>query len=230
MNVGILETGRPPGDLAAQYGAYPAMFAELLGPGFTVTAYDVTAGEWPERADAHPAYIVTGSPAGVYEDHAWIEPLKAFLGAAKGRARLVGICFGHQIMAEAFGGSVEKSAHGWRVGLQSYEVVETASWMDPVDTFSIPASHQDQIVALPPFAHVLARGERGPFGLLAYDDQPAISFQAHPEFSPQFARALIEHRRDALPDPGGAIASLDVPDDRASIAVWIRRFLEGKAA
>jgi GMP synthase-like glutamine amidotransferase len=225
MNLGVLETGRPPGDLAARYGGYPAMFAELLGPGFTATAYDVTAGEWPSAPDAHPAYIVTGSPAGVYEDHAWIEPLKAFLRAAKGKARLVGICFGHQIMAEAFGGKVEKSAHGWRAGLQTYAILERAPWMDTANSFSIPASHQDQIVALPPSARVLARGERGPFGLLAYEDQPAISFQAHPEFTPEFARALIEHRRDDLPDPDGAIASLDAPGDRARVAGWMRRFL-----
>ena len=230
MNVGILVTGRPPGDLAERFGDYANMFADLLGAGFETTAYDIAAGELPERPDAHEAYLVTGSPAGVYEDLPWIEPLKAFLRAAKGKARLVGICFGHQIMAEAFGGKVETSAFGWRVGLQPYRILATAPWMDAVDSFSIPASHQDQIVALPLAARVLARGERGPFGVLAYEDQPAISFQAHPEFSPAFAKALIEHRRDALPDPDAAIASLDAPNDGARVAEWIRHFLREETA
>jgi len=229
MDVAILETGRPPGDLAERFGDYPAMFVKLLGPGFETTRYDVAAGELPGDPAAHAACLITGSPAGVYEDHAWIEPLKAFLRRAKGKAKLVGICFGHQIMAEAFGGRVEKSPHGWRVGLQTYHVVAPAPWMDPVPAFSIPASHQDQIVERPPGARVLARGERGPFGLLAYEDQPAISFQAHPEFAPAYAKALIEHRRDSLPDPDGAIASLDSPNDRGRVAGWIRRFLSDGA-
>ncbi|HEX8194557.1 MAG TPA: type 1 glutamine amidotransferase [Allosphingosinicella sp.] len=229
MNVGILETGHPPGDLAQRFGDYPAMFAELLGPGFTVTAYDVTRGEWPPSPEAHPAYIVTGSPAGVYEDHPWIEPLKAFLRAAKGKAKLVGICFGHQIMAEAFGGRVEKSERGWGVGLQRYDVRARAPFMDDEDAIAIPVSHQDQIVIQPPATRILAASDFTPYGVLAYEDQPALSMQFHPEFEPAFTRALIEGRRAHLPDPDAAVASLDAPDDRARVAGWIRRFLEEAA-
>jgi GMP synthase-like glutamine amidotransferase len=229
MNVGILVTGRPPGDLASRFGDYPAMFAALLGPGFTVTPYDVTAGEWPASPRAHPAYIVTGSPAGVYEGHGWIEPLKAFLRAAKGEAKLVGVCFGHQIMAEAFGGRVEKSARGWGVGLQAYDIRGEAGFMDGPDPVAIPVSHQDQIVVQPPRSRILAASDFSPYGVLAYEDQPALSMQFHPEFEPAFARALIEARRDALPDPDAALASLDAPDDRARVAGWIRRFLEAGA-
>jgi GMP synthase-like glutamine amidotransferase len=229
MNVGILETGHPPGDLAARFGDYPAMFAELLGPGFTVTPYDVTRGEWPAAPGAHPAYIVTGSPAGVYEDHPWIAPLKAFLRAAKGEAKLVGICFGHQIMAESFGGRVEKSERGWGVGLQTYDVCARARFMDAAEAIAIPVSHQDQIVVQPPASRVLAASDFSPFGVLEYEDQPALSMQFHPEFEPAFTKALIQGRREHLPDPEAALASLDAPDDRARVAGWIRRFLEGAA-
>ncbi len=230
MRVGILEAGYPPGDLAERFGRYPAMFARLLGPGFETPTWDVAAGALPADPAACPAWLVTGSPAGVYEDHAWIDPLKAFLRAAKGKAKLVGICFGHQIMAEAFGGRVEKSSLGWRAGLQDYAVAEPEPWMDAAGGFAIPASHQDQIVAAPPAARVVAVAERGPFGLLAYEDQPAVSFQAHPEFLPDFARALIEYRRDRLPDPDAAIASLAAPNDSARVAAWIRRFLKDEQA
>jgi GMP synthase-like glutamine amidotransferase len=229
MNVGILVTGHPPGDLADRFGDYPAMFADLLGPGFTATAYDVTKGEWPASPGAHPAYIVTGSPAGVYEDHDWIEPLKAFLRAAKGEAKLVGICFGHQIMAEAFGGRVEKSGRGWGVGLQRYDVLAREPYMDEAEAIAIPVSHQDQIVVQPPATRILAASAFSPYGVLAYEDQPALSMQFHPEFEPAFTKALIEGRRDRLPDSDAALASLDAPDDRARVAGWIRRFLRAPA-
>jgi GMP synthase-like glutamine amidotransferase len=223
IKVGILETGRPPGDLAARFGDYPKMFADLLGPGFETKAYDVVAGEWPERVEAHDAYLITGSPAGVYDDLPWIAPLEAFLRAAKGKAKLVGICFGHQVMAEAFGGHVTKSDKGWGVGLQRYEV--KAPFLGNATGMSIPVSHQDQIVAQPPATTILAASDFSPYGVLAYDDQPAISMQFHPEFDPAFAKALIELRRDDLPEPDAALASLDGPDDRARIAAWIRSFL-----
>ena len=170
--------------------------------------------------------LITGSPAGVYEDHAWIPPLEQFLRSAKGKSKLVGICFGHQIMAQAYGGRVETSERGWGIGLQRYDVIETAPWMDDAPSFAIPVSHQDQIVELPPAARILARNAFSPFALLAYDDQPAISMQFHPEFEPDYAKALIECRFDRVPDPAAAIASLDAPDDRQRVAGWIRNFLE----
>jgi GMP synthase-like glutamine amidotransferase len=230
MNVAILETGRPPGDLAARFGDYPAMFEELLGTGFATTVYDVAAGALPARPRAHPAYIVTGSPAGVYDDLPWIGPLKAFLREAKGQAKLVGICFGHQIMAEAFGGRVEKSAKGWGAGLQTYQVTGRAPWMDAADRVSVPVSHQDQVVVQPPRTSVLAASDFTRYGVLAWQDQQALSMQFHPEFAPDYAKALIRLRRDILPDPDTALASLDAPDDRARVAGWIRRFLKDGGA
>ena len=225
MRIAILETGRPPADLIPRFGDYPAMIAALLGPGFEPTVFDVAAGVLPAAPDAFPAYLITGSPAGVYEDLPWIAPLKAFLRAAKGKARIVGICFGHQIMAEAFGGRVEKSERGWGIGLQTLAVQARRPFMNGEAAVSIPASHQDQIVLLPPGAEVLAASAFSPYGVLAYTDQPALSMQFHPEFDPAFARALVESRRAHLPDVDAAIASLGRPDDRACVAGWIRRFL-----
>jgi GMP synthase-like glutamine amidotransferase len=227
MNVAILVTGRPPEPLASEHGDYVAMFEKLLHPRFGSCAYQVEDGELPAAPGDHEAYLITGSPAGVYEDRPWIEPLKAFLRSARGQARLVGICFGHQIMAEAFGGRVEKSERGWGVGLQTYEIIEREAWMDPVRQITVPVSHQDQIVVQPPATQILAASAFSPFGMLAYDDQPAISMQFHPEFEPDYTRALIERRRAILPDPDAALASLDAPDDRARVAEWIARFLGG---
>lgn len=226
MEIGILRTGAPPGELEARFGPYDAMFARLLGPGFAVRGYDVQAAELPAGPDAHPAFLITGSPAGVYEPLPWIAPLLAFLREAKGKAKLVGICFGHQAMAEALGGRVEKSERGWAVGLQDYEIVERQAWMgeDPPRRIAVPVSHQDRVTVAPPGARILAHSAFSPFGMLAWGED-ALSMQFHPEFEPDYAKALIEHRRARLPAPDSAIASLGRPNDRATVAEWIRAFL-----
>ncbi|HJP68622.1 MAG TPA: type 1 glutamine amidotransferase [Sphingomicrobium sp.] len=225
MKVAILETGHPPRPLEEQFGNYPAMFAKLLGPAFEVQSFDVGAGELPSDPADHGAYLLTGSPAGVYDPLPWIEPLMHFIRSAE-ESRMVGICFGHQIMAEALGGHVEKSDKGWGAGLHRYTMVRFQPWTDNAATIASPASHQDQVVVQPPFTDVIARSDFTPFAVLAWTNRPAISFQFHPEFSPEFAKALIERRFDLVPDPEAAISSLDAPNDNARVGGWIRRFLE----
>ena len=226
MRLGILETGAPPPGVD-QFGDYPAMFRALLGPRtHDYTTFDVQAGELPASAEACEAYIVTGSSAGVYDPLPWIAPLSDFLRAARGTP-MVGICFGHQIMAQAFGGKVIKSPKGWGVGLHRYEVQAPQAWMD-APRLTIPASHQDQVVQAPPAATVLAGSAFTPLGMLAYDDQPAISLQLHPEFEPAYARALIEARRGTRytdEEADRAILSFEQPDDRSRVGGWIARFL-----
>ena len=227
MKVAILETGRPPGTLAEQFGDYPSMFQTMLGEGFEVERFDVAAGNLPDPG-AHSACLITGSPAGVYEPLPWIEPLEQFIRDARG-AKMVGICFGHQVMAQALGGHVEKSEKGWGAGLHRYQIVHAEPWIDPVSEVAVPASHQDQVVIQPPNTEVVARSDFTEFAGLAWTDRPAISFQFHPEFSPAFAKALIEKRYDIVPNPDAAIASLDAPNDNARVGRWIRNFLNGEA-
>ena len=223
MKLAILETGRPPGDLAERFGDYPAMLAALLGEGFEIETFDVQAGELPDPND-HDAVLITGSPAGVYDDYPWIAPLMEFIRAAN-ISRMVGVCFGHQVMAEALGGHVEKSNKGWGAGLHRYSIEHAESWLDGVGEIAIPASHQDQVVVQPPHSEIVAASDFTPYAALAWTDRPAISFQFHPEFSPEFAKALIKERYDRVLNPDAAIASLDAPNDNARVGGWIRRFL-----
>lgn len=233
MKIGLLETGEPPGDLLETFGGYASMFEALLGPDYVYRVYDVQRGQLPEHPAENNAYVVTGSSAGVYDPLPWIEPLKAFLRQARGEAALVGVCFGHQVMAEAFGGKVVKSEKGWGIGLQAYDVVDVATWMDPVASVAVPASHQDQVVERPPGARVLAGSAFTPYGILSYDDARAISMQFHPEFDPAYAKALIAARRGTRfseQQADAAIASLERPNDRARMADWIGRFLTQQAS
>ncbi|MBV9512227.1 MAG: type 1 glutamine amidotransferase [Caulobacteraceae bacterium] len=229
MLIGILETGKPPGKLAARHGGYGAMFQALIGPGHDYRLFDVTAGEAPDAPEACAAYVITGSSAGVYDDLPWIAPLEDFLRAARGKAKLGGFCFGHQLMAQAFGGVVEKSDKGWGAGLHTYEVWTPAAWMADARPVAVAVSHQDQVVALPPDAQVLGGSTFSPHGILAYGEDEAVSFQCHPEFDRTFARSLLEAgwARAALGETqrAEAIATLAAPDDRARIGDWIRAFL-----
>ena len=226
--IAILKTGVPPPALVAEHGDYPAMFQALLGQDFETRAFDVVAGEWPDPV-AFDGVIITGSASGVYEADAWIGALLDWIRSARGRTRLVGICFGHQAMAQALGGRVEKSDKGWGVGLHRYQVVSSEPWMSPAAaTVAIPASHQDQVVEKPAEARVWLRSDFTPFAGLAWGDD-AISMQPHPEFTPEFTAALTGGRYDrigrALVDQ--ALESLKAPNDSAHAGGWIRRFLTG---
>ncbi len=225
--IAILETGKPPEALKDAFDDYPARFRALLGESVKTVRFDVQAGRLPDDPEAYQGAIVTGSAAGVYDDLPWITPLIDWLKGARGRTRLVGICFGHQVMAQAFGGHVAKSDKGWGVGLHRYRVMAEEPWMFPrAASIAIPVSHQDQVLVPPADARVIAGSDFTPFAGLAWDD--AMSFQCHPEFQPEYAAALVESRRgsripEALADE--ALASLAGTNDRAVLTAWIRAFL-----
>lgn len=229
MKLGVLKTGRPPNPAIAEFGTYPDMFMDLLGrDAYAWRVYAADEGEYPAAPEDCDAYIVTGSAAGVYESDPWIGQLMAFLRGAKGRAKLVGVCFGHQAMAQAFGGRVIKSPKGWGIGAHDYAVAAAEPWMDGAPAIRLPASHQDQVVEAPPGADVFLASDFTPFAGLAWRDQPAISIQPHPEFQPAYARALIEARRGRVyadADADRAVASLQGPDDRGRVGGWIKAFL-----
>jgi GMP synthase-like glutamine amidotransferase len=230
MKIGILETGNPPERLAADYPTYGRMVADLVGPGHAYTHYAAADGILPADAAREDAYLVTGSPAGVYEPLPWIADLMAFLRSVPSDTPLVGICFGHQVMAAAFGGRVAKSEKGWGLGLHTYAIRARAPWMDEAAEIAVPAIHQDQVLEPPPGARTLAGNAFTPHGVLAYGDRRALSFQVHPEFTGDYATALIAGHRPEVPHAPAvheaALASLTRPGDGPRLGGWIRRFLE----
>lgn len=233
MLIGIIETGRPPGDLDKTHGNYPAMFQRLLSSVaedlefFTRAALDGDVPDDPRSADA---WLITGSRYGVYERHDWIVRLEGFVRQAyDAKVPMIGICFGHQVIASALGGQVVKSDKGWGVGHHEYAVTQTRPWMSrTTDTLNLNAVHQDQVVDLPDGAEVLATSPFCENAVLAYGDG-ALTFQPHPEFNDAFKRDLITDRLvDIVPEDrmqaGYETLASDMTTDIA--ATWIVDFLK----
>ena len=231
MKLGILKTGRPPRPAIATFGTYPQMFQRLLGPdAYDYQVFAADEGELPDDPTACDAWLITGGASGAYDPDPWIGATLDFLRAARGQAALVGVCLGHQLMAQAFGGQVIKSPKGWGIGENEYRVLKPEPWMDAAaPTIRLPASHQDQVVEKPPGAEVWAASDFTPYAGLVWPGERAISMQPHPEFDPAYAIALIENRRGKVyadDEADQAVASFDGPDDRVRVGRWIGNFLK----
>lgn len=238
MKLCILEADRPAEDFQPVHGTYAGMFERWLAPDLPGAEFSrvwVRGGAaLPEDPTAFDAYLVTGSRCAAYEDHPWIPPLEAFLrAAAEARRPLAGVCFGHQIMAQAFGGTVVKSPDGWVIGRQDHATSAAGATLFDATTLSALSFHQDQVTDLPPGAERLLSNAASPNGGLIYRDFPAISVQFHPEFAPAYVRdLLLAANRIRVPEPlaQAALATLSGPTDGARIARSFARFLSGAAA
>jgi len=222
MKIGILECGPVPAPLQATYISYPAMFAAQLGallPGASFTTISVFNGEALPAPDSCDAWLIPGSRHGVYDDLPWIEPLKHFIREAATMKRpMAGVCFGHQIIAEALGGKVEKATIGFRIGLERYET--TMGGLP--QTIAMPAFHQDQIIMQPPNSEVVARSAACAYAALRYTDAPVFSVQFHPEFSRAYLSDLIDCMGQQAAKPGLPVENHET--DAAGMR-WIAEFL-----
>ena len=232
MRVTIIETGRAPGQLSEAYPRYPDMFAALLGEADAGLSFDVVKlvdGEALPDPAACEAVVITGSPSGVYDQTPWMDPLRDFVrGVFRAKTPMVGVCFGHQIIADAMGGDVRKSDKGWGVGRHTYDLLEHRPWMAGAGaSVSLAVSHQDQVITPPAGVVTLARSAHAEHAMLEYTDAPVMSVQGHPEFGDQFVAALYAARRGRLSDAqvDGAIASLAERHDNEMVGRWMARFL-----
>jgi GMP synthase-like glutamine amidotransferase len=233
MKIGILETGLIREELADRNDPYPVMFERLLGLAgrkLEYAAYSVIRGQMPESIDECDGWLITGSRYGVYEQLDWMLELQGFIRELAAAERpLIGICFGHQIIAAALGGKVVKSELGWKVGVQRYDLERRYDWMgEPPPAVTMHAFHQDQIVVCPPSAEVFLSSAGCPLAGLSYGDS-IISVQAHPEIEESYERDLLEMfggNLIPLDLAQQAIVAMDagMPVDTGLIANWLVEF------
>ena len=227
----IIETGLISPEPRAKHGSFPQMFERLLGAAdasasfATVRLMDGEALPDPKNLEA---ILITGSAAGVYDDLDWIAPLERFARTAyQLKIPMAGICFGHQLIAQALGGTVRKSEKGWGIGRHVYDVVPGNGVIDG-ETIAVTASHQDQVIEPPAGATPLFHSTFTPHAGLLYANGSAMSVQPHPEFTPAFADWCCEKAgRFGAPAPlvASAKATLDQPLNHSDVGRAIARFL-----
>lgn len=232
MKLTIIETGHVPEQLRGRFRPYPEMFGTMLarhGADLSTQTVPLLDGAPLPDPSQLEAVLITGSPAGVYDNFPWMSPLRDFVRRAHAcRTKMVGICFGHQIIADALGGDVRKSEKGWGLGRHVYEVVPDSPHFVPnVKTLAIACSHQDQVIDPPPSAKVILRSEFAPNAGLSYAGGGILSFQPHPEFEDDYSTALIELRRGKVSEDviETAHQSMKTRSESAVLSQAISRFL-----
>ena len=203
--LGILETDVLYDDLIDDYQSYGHLFKTLFerqNCRLTIRFYHVQQNQWPTDFSECDAWLITGSKAGVYDDFPWIQQLQTWIKHAfEHQQRLIGVCFGHQMLAHSLGGHAAKHENGWGIGVHTTEIEHLPLWLnDNEHHLRLIYSHQDQVKTLPPKARRLARGEFCPNAAF-YIDQRVLSFQGHPEFTPVYLERLLQRRAEAIGEP-----------------------------
>lgn len=225
MRIGILQCGHVTQDIEDKVGDFDQMFRTFFADqGFEFQTWNVVDMDFPTGPDAAEGWIVTGSKHGAYEDHAFIPPLEGLIRAIHDSdRRMIGICFGHQIIAKALGGHVEKVAKGWGLGHQSYTDARGG-------TIRVNAWHQDQVVKKPAGAKVWASNDFCENAGLLYG-QRAWTLQPHPEFDPWVVQNMASTRKGTLDYPDNGMDSAhkraNDPTDRWDLARDMGAFLKG---
>lgn len=231
MRIGLLQCDDVAPELREAHGNYPEMFAALfqrVDPTLEFRVWRCLDGEIPDDIDAVDAWMTTGSKHGVNDGLAWVDELCDFVRELwRAGKPLVGICFGHQLMAKALGGEVVKSERGWGVGMSFNRVTARAAWMEPWQPgIDLLVSHQDQVEVLPPEATIVGGSDFCPHYLMQIGEH-FLGVQGHPEFTKAYSRDLMALRRELVGDErvSEGETSLAAPVDDTLMARWILNFL-----
>jgi len=227
LKIGILETGRLPPELMPIYDSYPSMFIDWLAPlNANFEHFAVLDDIFPPAPDVCDLWVITGSRFGAYEDLSWIPPLEQFIrDCREAGQKMIGICFGHQIIAQALGGAVEKSDKGWGLGVHQYAPVDwPEEFGPPPGKIQLQAIHQDQVTVVPTGAKTIAQSDFCENAAVWYPGF-ALTVQGHPEVSGRYAQDLINLRRGStIPDANAerALEMVNSPTTRQELAWLIR--------
>ncbi len=236
LDLGLILCDDVPEDGRERFGNYTGMFTRGLqaaDPDVRLTPYNAYLGELPDAPGDHAGYLVSGSGASVFEDRQWIRDAMAFIRRCRDdRVRVVGICFGHQLIAHALGGETIRSDNGWGFGIHRARLTAGRDWIDADSPeFRLIVIHQDQVVSLPPGFETIASNDFCPHSIIT-DDDLMLGIQGHPEFSKDYCAYRAEARRELIGEPKyQETLELLANNETDSTAVlgWVSRFLRRAA-
>lgn len=232
LRICILETDNIHPDLVDQFQGYGRMFQRLfarqpIAAEFEV--FNVVAGQYPDDQQHYDAYLITGSKADSFGSDPWIATLRVFLLKRYQLGdKLMGVCFGHQLLALLLGGKTERATQGWGVGVHHYEISKQPEWMKPsTERLAMLIIHQDQVTVAPANATILAGSEFCSIGAYCIGDQ-VLCFQGHPEFDHDYVRSVLEIRQDMYGQQvyQRGLTSLQHEQQGQMVAEWMMRFVE----
>jgi GMP synthase-like glutamine amidotransferase len=234
MKLCILDNDHLDAAAQARWHSYGRMSERLLraaGADGEIDVFVARDGQFPHDWAAYDAVVLTGSRADAFGDDAWVQRLREHISErlAAGQ-RLLGICFGHQLIAHCLGAPVGRAAAGWGVGRVRYEWLGGGGLGDAQGHIHLLASHQDQVLALPEGARLLARNDHCPVAAFAVDQQ-VLCIQPHPEFDADYSAYLLETRRERFGEAlhQQAQAALRPEHDGLAFARYALRFLGGES-
>lgn len=202
MHINILLCDTFPGRLPDFIPNYESLFFDLfksIGVEATYRIYQTWQGELPSTVNPDELYLVPGSLDSAYDDKPWIVSLLHWIEKAYCRgAKMMGVCFGHQVIARALGGEVRKYDGGFGAGVRQSRVIDNEmKRFFPDERMRLLYSHHDQVMALPDGATRCATSD---FCLNeSYRiGRQVVTFQGHPEFTVAYSRHLLTNCSDDL--------------------------------
>ncbi len=231
MKVAILQCDDVLEQLQPQYGSYSNMIIqmfEVIDIELAFEIFNCQLAQYPNDINAFDFYITTGSRAGVYENEQWIHQLISFIQTLdKAKKKLIGICFGHQIIAMAKNQQVQQSEKGWGIGIAVNRITTTPEWMnDKKPELNIIVSHKDQVNSLPEEALIIAESDFCPFFVVQWNNH-FLSIQGHPEWNTDYSKSLMHERREIIPQKSlqKGLQSLTKKPDNALFTRWMIDFV-----
>lgn len=234
INLGILQVNH---DKSVEVGdAFPDdahRFRDLFDEQeerFRYRVYMTIGGEVPQNLDEQDAYMITGSPLSVLDRHIFSDALADFIQRCdRAEKPLLGACFGHQAIAQALGGKVERSLAGYNIGVEDTRFHTRRAWMQP-ERNSLPmfVFHEDQVTDVPPGCDLLGSSDKCKIASFAKGDH-IFTTQAHPEFTQSFTSCVLDFMESKLDADTAAAArsSLDRDQQGNVFAHWCTRFFKG---
>jgi len=235
MHLCILENDDLDPPLAQRYSRVAAMFERLFaqaGYKGRIDTFSARHGQYPVSFATYDAVLLTGSRADSFSDEPWVVTLREQVARLlQDQHKLLGVCFGHQLIAHCLGATVQRAPRGWRVGRQAYDWLGAPEHLGlapgQAAQVALLASHQDQVLALPPGATLLATQADCPVAAYALGDQ-VFCIQPHPEFTPEVSAFLLDKRRALMGEPlyEQSMGSLSEPHDGLALARFMIRFVQ----